>query len=113
MAKTYSDSQVQTQLAKLLPRWEFQDNHLVRTFKTGNWQTTVLTANAIAFLAEAAWHHPELILSYPSVTVRLQTHDAGGITDKDFALAQQIEATITWLPGPTDALDGKPGQWID
>jgi pterin-4a-carbinolamine dehydratase len=113
MTKTYSNAQVQAQLAAHLPRWKLDDNHLTRIFRTGNWQTTILTANAIAFLAEAAWHHPELLLSYPSVTVRLQTHEAGGITDKDFALAQRIEATITWLPGSADALDGKPGKWID
>ncbi len=109
----YSQEEIQRWLADQLPTWRLEEGHLTRTYRTGNWQTTLLTANAIAFLAEAAWHHPELILNYPSVTVRLQTHDAGGITDKDKELARRIEETITWTPGEDEALDGKPGPWIE
>jgi 4a-hydroxytetrahydrobiopterin dehydratase len=46
------------------------------------------------------------------LTVRLQTHDAGGITDKDFELARRIEDVVTWLPSATDALDGPPKGWV-
>jgi 4a-hydroxytetrahydrobiopterin dehydratase len=68
-----------------------------------------MVANAIGHLAEAAWHHPDLLVTYPAVTVRLSTHDAGGVTDKDFALAHRIEAFVQWRPtadgGP---LEGTP-----
>lgn len=109
----YAPEEIQRWLAEHLPSWRLAEGHLTRTYRTGNWQTTLLTANAIGFLAEAAWHHPELILGYPSLTVRLQTHDAGGITDKDLELARRIEALVTWAPGDEDALEGKPGPWIE
>jgi 4a-hydroxytetrahydrobiopterin dehydratase len=48
--------------------------------------------NAIAYLAEEADHHPDITASYASLEIRLMTHSAGGITDKDFNLAGRIEA---------------------
>jgi 4a-hydroxytetrahydrobiopterin dehydratase len=108
MSKTHSEAEIATWLEANLPTWDFADGHLTRTYRTGNWQLTLLLANAIGYLAEAGWHHPELILTYPRLTVRLQTHDAGGITDKDFELARRIEAVVTWEPAEGDALDGPP-----
>lgn len=95
-----------------LPAWKVQDEHLVRVYSTPNWQVTLMAANAIGFVAEAADHHPRLILNYSSVEVQLQTHSAGGITAKDYELARKIEETLLWLPGPNDALDAHPGKWI-
>jgi 4a-hydroxytetrahydrobiopterin dehydratase len=69
----------------------------------------MMVANAVAHLAEAAWHHPELILNYASVEIRLSTHTAHGITDKDYALAQKIEEFIGWQPGKDGGpLEGTP-----
>ena len=59
-----------------------------------------MVVNAIGHLCEAAWHHPDLLVSYPSVTVRLNTHDAGGVTEKDMELAQKIEEVVMWRPSP-------------
>ena len=50
-----------------------------------------MVTNAIGHLAEAAWHHPDILATFPRVEVRLKNHDAGGITDKDFELAKKIE----------------------
>ena len=61
-------------LSANLPTWEIQDEHLVRVYRTPNWQVTLMVANAIGFVAEAADHHPQLTLNYPSVEVQLQTH---------------------------------------
>jgi 4a-hydroxytetrahydrobiopterin dehydratase len=47
--------------------------------------------NRVADLAEEANHHPDILISYNQVTFTLTTHDAGGITEKDFDLAQRIE----------------------
>jgi 4a-hydroxytetrahydrobiopterin dehydratase len=112
MARTYTDAEVSAWLEANLPTWSLEDSFLTRTYTTRSWQLTLLLANAIGFLAEAAWHHPELTLSYPRLTVRLQTHDAGGITDKDFELARRIEAVVTWRPAPEDALEGTPNRWV-
>jgi 4a-hydroxytetrahydrobiopterin dehydratase len=95
MSKTYSETEIATWLEANLPTWRFADGHLTRTYRTGSWQLTLLLAGAIGYLAEAGWHHPELILTYPRLTVRLQTHDAGGVTDKDFELARR------WLTPPS------------
>ena len=57
-----------------------------------------MVVNAVGHLAEAAWHHPDMTLSYAWVEVRLMTHTAKGITDKDFELAARIEDVVQWRP---------------
>ncbi len=114
MAMTmYSNDEVREWLAVNLPGWRLQKSYLVRVYKTGGWRLTLMVANAIGFLAEAADHHPELILNYPSLEVHLETHSAGGITAKDYELALRIEETILWLPGAENALTGPAGKWIE
>ncbi len=106
----YSEAQAAGKLRQTLPHWRCANGHLERVFKTSGWRATLMVVNTIGHLAEAAWHHPDLAVSYASVTVRLSTHDAGGITDKDFELARQIEEVVMWQPKPpaiaTD--DGRP-----
>lgn len=107
--KTYSDDEVRARLQSSLPRWQLKDGFICRTFKTHGWKGTLMAVNAIGHLAEAAWHHPDLAVSYALVEVRLQNHDAGGITDKDFELAAKIEDVIDWRPGQEGgALTGTP-----
>ena len=110
MPKVYGETEITDWLTANLSAWQYADGLLTRTFVTRNWRMTLLLANAIGYLAEVAWHHPELILTYPRLTVRLQTHDAGGITDKDFELARRIEETATWEPAEGDALKGRPNK---
>ena len=106
--KVYTEEEVQDWLKAHLPAWEVRDGMLVRTYRTGNWPRSCLVAQAIAFLGEAAWHHPDLLVRYGEVEVRLVTHSAGGITDKDLALARRIESLITWVPGEEDPFTGPP-----
>jgi 4a-hydroxytetrahydrobiopterin dehydratase len=68
----------------------------------------MMAVNTVGHLAEAAWHHPDLSVSYAWFEVKLTTHDAKGITDKDFELAKKIEEVIAWKPGPDAALEGTP-----
>lgn len=103
----YSDAEIAERLTGDLARWRHADGALVRLYRTQNWKATLLAAGAVAHLAEAAWHHPELVLNYPSLEVRLNTHSAGGVTDKDFELARKIEAVIGWRP-QGGALEGTP-----
>jgi 4a-hydroxytetrahydrobiopterin dehydratase len=68
-----------------------------------------MVINAVGHLAEAAWHHPDLKASYAWVEVKLQTHTAKGITDKDFELARKIEDFVSWRPAKEGgALEGTP-----
>jgi pterin-4a-carbinolamine dehydratase len=107
--KVYSEADVREQLAAPLTQWRQEDGMLCRTYRTGGWKASMMVANAVAHLAEAAWHHPDIIASYPSVTVKLTTHSAGGITDKDLALARKIEEVICWRPGEEGGpLEGTP-----
>jgi 4a-hydroxytetrahydrobiopterin dehydratase len=70
-----------------------------------------MVVNAVGHLAEAAWHHPDLTVSYAFVTVKLVTHSAKGITEKDFALAKKIEEFMQWQPGKEGgALEGTPNE---
>jgi 4a-hydroxytetrahydrobiopterin dehydratase len=106
--RTYSDGEVSARLQRELPRWTLRDGHICRTYETGNWRATLMITNAIGHLAEAAWHHPDILATFPRVEVRLTNHDAGGITDKDFELAHKIEELVQWRPGPGSALTGPP-----
>jgi len=69
-----------------------------------------MVINTVGHLAEAAWHHPDLTASYAWVEVRLMSHDAKGITVRDFALAQKIEEVVQWRPGAAEdaPLEGTP-----
>ncbi len=110
--KPYNKAEIEDKLERELPAWSLEDGEIVRTYETGGWRLTLLLANAIGFIAEAAYHHPTLTLDYRELTVRLQSHDAGGITERDFALARRIEALVTWQPTDEDALSGYPEAWI-
>jgi 4a-hydroxytetrahydrobiopterin dehydratase len=112
MTKAYDREVVETRLETELPAWDFADDHLVRTYETPGWRLTLMLAQAIGFLAEGAWHHPELVLNYSALTVRLQSHDAGGITERDFALAARIEQLAAWQPDAEEPLPGHPESWI-
>ena len=91
--------EVAARLARETPLWRHEGGMLVRVYRTKSWQASMLAAGAVGHLAEAAWHHPDLVVSFSRLEVRLQTHDAGGITDKDFALARKIEEVLSWRPG--------------
>ena len=77
-----------------LPGWSYADGWLQRDVSTDGWRSTMLLVNAIAFLAEAADHHPDLGVHWGRVEVRLQSHEAGGVTDRDFELATRIERLL-------------------
>lgn len=100
----YSDAQVTERLAAELPHWTYENGWIRRKIRTEGWKGTLMVVNAIGHLSEAAWHHPDLAISYAFVIVKLSTHTAKGITDKDFALARKIEEVIMWQPG----LEGGP-----
>jgi len=107
--KTYTDAEVTERLKRELPAWVLSDGHIVRRYRTGGWKASLMAANAIGHLAEAAWHHPDLRVSWATVEVMLKTHSANGITDKDFALARKIEDVVMWQPGSEGgALEGTP-----
>jgi 4a-hydroxytetrahydrobiopterin dehydratase len=105
----YEAAEITKRLAAELPQWRLEDGWIRRTYRTQGWKGTLMVINTIGHLAEAAWHHPDLTASYAWVEVRLQTHTAKGITDKDFQLAKKIEEVVMWQPGKEGgALEGTP-----
>ena len=71
-----------------------------------------MLVNAIGYVAEAAYHHPDLSVTWGRVTVKLSTHSAGGITDKDFELARQIEDVALWRPPRAARSTGTPNKFV-
>ena len=95
-----------------IPGWSFEDGALRRTYKTDGWRGSMLIANAIAFICEAADHHADLTVTWPAVGVALSTHSAGGITTKDFEVAELIEKQVSWKPPAGSALVGPPKPFV-
>ncbi len=108
--EVYTAAEIAARLQQDLPTWSHEDGHIIRTYQTHGWKGTLMVVNAIGHLAEAAWHHPDLDVSYPSVIVKLMNHSAKGITHKDFELARKIEDVVMWQPAkqPGAALEGTP-----
>jgi len=73
-----------------LPDWRLFGTALHTRFRTGNFAAGLRLLNAIGEAAEQANHHPDLDLRYPHLDVKLSSHDAGGVTARDVALARQI-----------------------
>jgi pterin-4a-carbinolamine dehydratase len=111
--ESLQDQELGDRLEALLPKWRLEEGKLVRTYHTGDWRRTMLLAGAIAFLAESAYHHPDVELAYTGVTVRLTSHDAGGVTARDLEMARMIEERATWRPGPDSVFSGPPDGWIE
>jgi len=108
--RTYSEAEIAGKI-KVLPGWWLEDGWIRRLYKTDGWPTTLMLVNAIGYLAEAANHHPDLSVTWAKVTVKLQNHAAGGITDKDFELARKIDEVALWRP-QGGALEGTPNKFV-
>lgn len=72
--------------------WERTGNAITRTVKLGDFRDAIIYVGAVAHLAQVANHHPDIAISWNTVTLTLFTHSAGGLTSADFALAAQISA---------------------
>jgi 4a-hydroxytetrahydrobiopterin dehydratase len=108
---TYSEEQVRAKL-EALPGWYYEDGWIRRQYKTDGWNTTLMLVNQIGFLSEAAWHHPDLSVTWAKVTVKLKTHSENGITDKDFELARKLDEVALWRPTADAALEGSPNKFV-
>lgn len=74
-----------------LEGWEYKDDAIHTTFEFENFKEAFATMTRIAFEAELQQHHPEWTNVYNTLSISLSTHDAGGLTEKDFKLAHTIE----------------------
>ena len=74
-----------------LDGWEYTDGRIRKEFVFRTFLRSIAFVNMVAYLAEAAKHHPHIAINYNKVTLRLITHSEGALTERDFSLARQIE----------------------
>ena len=91
-----SDSEVTARLEDL-PDWSQPGEEIQRTFRFKDFVAAMAFVERIATRAEAVQHHPDILIRYSRVTLSLSTHDAGGITDKDFEFAAASDAIASSL----------------
>lgn len=78
-----------------VPDWSQTGEAIQRTFNLGGFTEAIDFVQRVAQLAEAENHHPDILIRYAKVTLTLSTHDAGGLTDRDFDLATRIDGLAT------------------
>lgn len=87
-------AQTMAELGRELPDWQCDGKTLSRDLKFKDFKTAFAFMTEVAAEADRADHHPDWSNVYDKVSIRLSTHDAGGLTDKDVALAQFIDAAV-------------------
>ena len=86
------DDRVVAARMKSLPLWQLQRGELVRECQFANFVEAMQFVNGVAELAEGAGHHPDIDIRYNRVRLALVSHDAGGLTERDFDLAAAIDS---------------------
>jgi len=87
------DAEIASRL-KLLPEWRPAGETLARTFRFADYYQTMAFVNALAFIAHAQDHHPDLGVHYNRVEVRFSTHAVGGVSENDFICAAKVEQLL-------------------
>lgn len=77
---------------KPLSGWELENGEITKQYKFKDFLEAMAFVKKVARLAEAADHHPDILIQYNKVTLTLSTHSAGGLTEKDFVLAGKIDS---------------------
>jgi 4a-hydroxytetrahydrobiopterin dehydratase len=86
-----SDDEARTRLAGLTG-WSIDGDRLRKRYTLDSFLAAIAFVNGVAGLAEAANHHPDILIEYRHVTLTLTTHDEGGLSARDFSLAARIDA---------------------
>ena len=89
--KKLSQEEIDAKLAEF-PEWSVSADALQRTFSFDDFVGAMAFVNRVAELAEEHQHHPDIMIRYNKVTLTVSTHDAGGLTEKDFTLARSTDA---------------------
>ncbi|MHC4975637.1 MAG: 4a-hydroxytetrahydrobiopterin dehydratase [Planctomycetota bacterium] len=87
------EQSIQSRL-QTLSDWSEIQGSIQRTYQLSDFKESIAFVDKVATLAEERDHHPDILIRYNKVTLTLSTHDAGGITEKDFELATQCDALV-------------------
>lgn len=90
MAKKLNSESIRSWL-RTRKGWKRQSNKLLKDFEFPSFRDSIVFVNRVATLADKEDHHPDIDVRFSTVTLTLSTHDAGGITEKDLTLAEQID----------------------
>jgi len=90
-----NETQMRSALQSFLPGWEYSNNFISKEYKFSNFVDAIAFMTAVALEAEKADHHPDWTNVYNRVAVKLSTHSAGGVTNKDIELAKVMEEVFT------------------
>lgn len=82
------------QALRTLPGWTRSDGAIVRVFQLGNFLNAMEFVNKVAVAAEAANHHPDILINYNKVTLTLVSHDSGGVTQRDIRMAAKVNEIV-------------------
>ena len=93
-ARRLTDGEIEAGLS-VLNGWELREGRLRTQFPFRTFLRAVAFVNSVAYLAESAGHHPDITINYNKVTLRIITHSAGALTDRDLALALEIDSKLT------------------
>ncbi|GAA1032996.1 MULTISPECIES: 4a-hydroxytetrahydrobiopterin dehydratase [Amycolatopsis] len=93
MTQLLNDSAVEQALGTV-PKWQREGDSIVRTAELPSFPAAIEVVDRVAVLAEEADHHPDIDIRWRTLTFRLSTHFLGGLTDRDFALAKQIDEVL-------------------
>ena len=81
-------------LLKKIPEWDHENKEIFRVIEFDEFMDGIDFVNGVAEIAEESGHHPDIEINWCAVTLRLTTHDQGGLTDADFELARKIDTLI-------------------
>jgi 4a-hydroxytetrahydrobiopterin dehydratase len=83
-----------TAVLKKCPEWEYEKKAITRTIEFEEFNDAIDFVNDLAEIAEEAQHHPDITIRHTKVTLKLTTHDAGGVTNLDIELAQRVDNLV-------------------
>ena len=92
---TVLSSRQRAEALRQVPNWKCKAQVIRRTYEFKDFPGAIRFVNAVAKVAEKAWHHPDIDIRWNKVALALTTHDAGGLTGKDFSLAKQFDTLGT------------------
>jgi 4a-hydroxytetrahydrobiopterin dehydratase len=95
MADLLTDDQIDIAIRDHLPNWKVLDGKLVRSVTTDTFLDGIRLVATVAQLAESMNHHPDIDIRYTTITFRISSHDAGGITEDDLVLARHIDSAAS------------------
>jgi len=93
MADLIEEDEIET-LLKKLPEWDLEDKSIVRVVEFDEFMQGIDFVDGVAEIAEEAGHHPDIDIRWTTVTLRLTTHDVGGLTESDFEVARKIDTLL-------------------